>query len=119
MLGDGGYSYGMWVVAVFNVALFLSFMLSFLKPRGNQEWRNMGVVTVFLVALFAEMYGYPLTGLMVPILYFAYVYLAKVEERCALAEFGEAYVVYARKIPDFFAIDFFCKIKNNVCSFTN
>jgi len=56
-----GYAYGVWVVAIFNVGLFLFFMLSFLKPRGSQEWRSMGVVTAFLVALFAEMYGFPLT----------------------------------------------------------
>jgi len=55
------YAYGMWVVAAFNVGIFLYFILSFLKPRGSQEWRSMGVVTAFLVALFAEMYGFPLT----------------------------------------------------------
>ncbi|VAX05154.1 Putative protein-S-isoprenylcysteine methyltransferase [hydrothermal vent metagenome] len=56
-----GYAYGMWVVVAFNVGLFLFFTLSFLKPRGSQEWRSMGVVTAFFVALFAEMYGFPLT----------------------------------------------------------
>ncbi len=56
-----GYAYGMWVVAAFNIGIFLFFILSFLKPRGSQEWRSMGVVTAFLVALFAEMYGFPLT----------------------------------------------------------
>ncbi len=56
-----GYAYGMWVVVAFNVGLFLFFTLSFLKPRGSQEWRSMSVVTAFFVALFAEMYGFPLT----------------------------------------------------------
>jgi methanethiol S-methyltransferase len=58
---NSGYAYGMWVVVAFNVGLFLFFTLSFLKPRGSQEWRSMGVVTAFFVALFAEMYGFPLT----------------------------------------------------------
>lgn len=55
------YAYGMWVIAAFNVGLFLFFILSFIKPKKTKEWRNMGVVTAFLVALFAEMYGFPLT----------------------------------------------------------
>lgn len=198
------YAYGMWVVAAFNIGLFLFFILSFLKPRGSEEWRSMGVVTAFLVALFAEMYGFPLTifmltswlgdaypvlqpfshklghlwvvvfggstlawalvmgsslmlmlmgytllskgwsqihasrgglvtdgiytyarhpqytglfllisgflvqwptlltVLMAPILYFAYVHLAKKEERRVSEEYGEAYTEYARKTPAFF-----------------
>jgi len=61
MIHGGEYAYGMWVVAAFNIGIFLFFILSFLKPRGSDEWRNMSVVTAFLVALFAEMYGFPLT----------------------------------------------------------
>jgi len=59
--GEAGYAYGMWIVVIFNIGIFLFFTLSFLKPRGSQEWRNMGIVSAFLVALFAEMYGFPLT----------------------------------------------------------
>lgn len=55
------YAYGMWVVMAFNVGLFLFFFLSFLVPKEKLEWRNMGIVTAFLVALFSEMYGFPLT----------------------------------------------------------
>jgi len=57
----GNYAYGMWVVAAFNVGLFLFFTLSYMVPKGKIEWRNMGLFTAFLVALFAEMYGFPLT----------------------------------------------------------
>lgn len=55
------YAYGMWIIAAFNVGLFMFFILSFIKPRINTEWRSMSVVVAFLVALFAEMYGFPLT----------------------------------------------------------
>lgn len=55
------YAYGMWVIAAFNVGLFLFFFMSFLPPKGFAEWRNLGVVAAFLVALFSEMYGFPLT----------------------------------------------------------
>lgn len=204
MQGELGYAYGMWVVAAFNVGIFLFFILSFLKPRGSEEWRSMGVVAAFLVALFSEMYGFPLTiylltgwlgdaypvlqpfnhkfghlwvvvfggstlawaivmglslvlmlmgytllskgwtqihaargslvtdgiyayvrhpqytglflviigflvqwptlltVLMAPIMLYAYVHLARVEERRAEAEFGEAYNEYVRKTPAFF-----------------
>ncbi len=33
----------MWVVAAFNVGIFMFFLLSFLKPRGSDEWRSMGI----------------------------------------------------------------------------
>lgn len=61
MHGADDYAYGMWVVVAFNIAIFLFFTLSFLKPRGSEQWRSMGVVIAFIVALFAEMYGFPLT----------------------------------------------------------
>jgi methanethiol S-methyltransferase len=204
MHGNVEYAYGMWVVVAFNIGIFLFFILSFLKPRGSDEWRSMGVVIAFLAALFTEMYGFPLTiyllsgwlgeaypvlqpfshkfghlwvvvfggsdlawaivmglslvlmilgymllskgwiqihaargglvtngiyayarhpqytglfliiigfllqwptiltVLMAPILLYAYVHLARVEERRAMAEFGQAYQDYVRKTPAFF-----------------
>ncbi len=61
MHGEGIYAYGMWPVVAFNVLLVLGFALSFVRPKGAVEWRRMGVFIAFIVALFTEMYGIPLT----------------------------------------------------------
>jgi protein-S-isoprenylcysteine O-methyltransferase Ste14 len=53
--------YGLWSVAALNAAIFILFAFSFFKPRTSRDWRTFGAFSAFLVALFAEMYGFPLT----------------------------------------------------------
>ena len=55
------YAYGFWSLVIVNIGLFAFFILSFLRPVKKREWRSMGATIAFFVALFAEMYGFPLT----------------------------------------------------------
>jgi protein-S-isoprenylcysteine O-methyltransferase Ste14 len=54
-------AYGLWPLVILNTALFVLFAASFFHPRTSRDWRAMGAFTAFLVALFTEMYGVPLT----------------------------------------------------------
>lgn len=54
-------SYGLWFFAVLNAAIFIIFAFSFFKPQTTRDWRSFGAFSAFLVALFSEMYGFPLT----------------------------------------------------------
>lgn len=54
-------AYGLWSLVVINSAVFLLFAFSFFKPRTKRDWRTFGSFAAFVVALFVEMYGFPLT----------------------------------------------------------
>jgi hypothetical protein len=53
--------YGLWTLVVLNSALFLMFAFSFFKPQTGRDWRTFGAFAAFIVALFVEMYGFPLS----------------------------------------------------------
>lgn len=56
-----GSDYGLWSLVLINSAVFILFAFSFAKPQTTRDWRSFGAFSAFLVALFAEMYGFPLT----------------------------------------------------------
>ena len=54
-------AYGLWALVVFNSAIFLMFAFSFFKPQTARDWRTFGAFAAFIIALFVEMYGFPLS----------------------------------------------------------
>lgn len=54
-------AYGLWTLVILNSAVFIMFLYSFAKPQSKRDWRSLGAISGFIVALFVEMYGFPLT----------------------------------------------------------
>jgi methanethiol S-methyltransferase len=54
-------AYGLWGLVILNSAIFIGFAFSFFKPKTTTDWRSFGAFSAFILALFVEMYGFPLT----------------------------------------------------------
>lgn len=55
------YAYGLWGSVILNILVFGIFTYTAFKPATKRDWRTLGAFTAFMVALFSEMFGFPLT----------------------------------------------------------
>src|SRR3989344_8534368 len=54
-------SYGLWPLVIVISLFVIGLAWSFTRPKTSRDWRSLGAFSAFIVALFAEMYGFPLT----------------------------------------------------------
>jgi len=53
--------FGNWPVVFASIVLFTFFFLAFITPIRKKDWRSLSLYEAFIVSLFTEMFGIPLT----------------------------------------------------------
>ena len=55
------HAYGLWGAVIANIIIFAIFTYFVFRPTTKRDWRTLGAFSAFTVALFTEMFGFPLT----------------------------------------------------------
>lgn len=58
---DPGTQTGFWELTLIMVVIASWLLYRYVAPKGWREWSRAGLVQAFIIALYAEMYGFPLT----------------------------------------------------------
>ncbi len=58
---DPASNIGFWELSIIMAALASWLLYRYVAPKGWREWSRAGLVQAFIIALYAEMYGFPLT----------------------------------------------------------
>jgi protein-S-isoprenylcysteine O-methyltransferase Ste14 len=53
--------YGNWSVVIASILFFTLFVVGFAYAPKKRDWKTLGIYEAFMVALFTEMFGFPLT----------------------------------------------------------
>jgi len=53
--------YGNWMVVILSILFFTLFAVGFAYTPRKRDWKTLGIYEAFMVALFTEMFGFPLT----------------------------------------------------------
>ncbi len=52
---------GQWFLAVLMIVLVSWFIFYYLIPQSGEKWRAVEILQAFIIALYTEIYGFPLT----------------------------------------------------------
>ena len=60
-MGRGIEHSGAWIIALFVIVIASWLLYKYMAPKSWREWVGAGLIQGFIIALYAEMYGFPLT----------------------------------------------------------